>query len=76
MRSNFRFTLQPSDIALDGAGLAKTIEHIGSDDVILLSTDYPHWDFDDPTLAIKIRLTEAEKRRLFTKNACAVYRLG
>ena len=26
--------------------LARTLEHIGSDDMLLFSTDYPHWHFD------------------------------
>ena len=25
---------------------ARTFEHIGSDRVLLFSTDYPHWQFD------------------------------
>ena len=24
----------------------RTLEHIGSDDMLLFSTDYPHWQFD------------------------------
>jgi predicted TIM-barrel fold metal-dependent hydrolase len=26
--------------------LARVLEHIGSDRVLLFSTDYPHWHFD------------------------------
>ena len=26
--------------------LVRTLEHIGSDDMLLFSTDFPHWQFD------------------------------
>ena len=39
-------TLQPIDAPADPAKLLATLEHIGSDRVLLFSTDYPHWHFD------------------------------
>ena len=42
-----RFTLQPIDAPpADPAALARTLEHVGSDRLLLFSTDYPHWQFD------------------------------
>jgi predicted TIM-barrel fold metal-dependent hydrolase len=42
-----RFTLQPVDApAKDPAVLRRTLEHIGSDRLLLFSTDYPHWHFE------------------------------
>ncbi len=44
------------------ASVMRLIEHIGSDEMLLFSTDYPHWQFDgsspipeglDPGLAAK-----------------------
>ena len=32
----------------DPATMARVLDHIGSDRMLLFSTDYPHWDFDDP----------------------------
>jgi len=37
------------------------------------SSDDPHWDFDDPHLAFRFRMTEDEKRMLFRDNALDVY---
>jgi predicted TIM-barrel fold metal-dependent hydrolase len=41
----------------------------------VFSTDYPHWDFDDPRYTFKINLTENQRARIFRENAKALYRL-
>jgi predicted TIM-barrel fold metal-dependent hydrolase len=46
VRSRVRLTLQPFDAPPDAASVTRLIEHIGSDDMLLFSTDYPHWQFD------------------------------
>jgi uncharacterized protein len=45
-------------------------------DRILFASDYPHWDFDDPVMAIPPSLGDAQRRMVFSGNARAVYRLG
>jgi predicted TIM-barrel fold metal-dependent hydrolase len=45
-------------------------------DRLLFSTDYPHWDFDDPRHAFKIRLDDEQRRRVFRDNAVGLYKLG
>lgn len=63
IRDRVRMTLQPFDAPPDAASVMRVIEHIGSDKMILFSTDYPHWQYDgesplpeglDPALAAKI----------------------
>ena len=63
IRQHVRLTLQPIDEPLEAHRLIETLEHIGSDEMLLFSTDYPHWQFDglgaipeglDPGLAQKI----------------------
>ena len=44
-------------------------------DRLLFSSDYPHWDYDDARFAFKTPLTEAERRKIFSTNARAVYKL-
>jgi predicted TIM-barrel fold metal-dependent hydrolase len=65
IRDHVRVTLQPVDTPLDGDALERTIEQIGSDQMLLFSTDFPHWHFDGlnalpaaigPELAKKILL--------------------
>src|SRR4029079_12561652 len=47
IREHVRLTLQPVDAPKnDPQTLRKTLEHIDSDDMLLFSTDYPHWHFD------------------------------
>jgi predicted TIM-barrel fold metal-dependent hydrolase len=42
--------------------------------MVMFSTDYPHWDFDDPQDTLK-RLPEAARRRMAYENAAELYRL-
>ena len=51
---------------------AQMFEWIGWDRMVY-SSDYPHWDFDDPHLAWRFQMTEVEKRQLLHDNALAVY---
>jgi uncharacterized protein len=47
VREHVRFTLQPMDVPpTEPDALARTLEHVGSDRLLLFSTDYPHWQFD------------------------------
>jgi len=41
----------------------------------VFSTDYPHWDFDDPRYTFKINLTEKQRAMIFRENAKALYGL-
>jgi uncharacterized protein len=41
-----RFSLQPLDAAPDPKHMLMLIDEIGSDEVLMFSTDYPHWQFD------------------------------
>jgi uncharacterized protein len=46
VRHHVRFTLQPVDDPPDDATLERIIDQIGSDQMLLFATDYPHWHFD------------------------------
>jgi predicted TIM-barrel fold metal-dependent hydrolase len=41
--------------------------------MLMFSTDYPHWDFDDPDRAFPVRLPPALKQKIFSENARALY---
>jgi hypothetical protein len=62
-RDHIRLTLQPVDAPPTAEQLERVMDHMGSDEMILFSTDYPHWQFDgldvipegiSPSLARKI----------------------
>jgi predicted TIM-barrel fold metal-dependent hydrolase len=46
IREHFRLTIQPFDSPPDAASVADLIEMIGSDQMLLFASDYPHWQFD------------------------------
>jgi predicted TIM-barrel fold metal-dependent hydrolase len=75
VREHFWFTTQPSEEPDNAKHLRSVLEWIGIDR-LLFSSDYPHWDFDDPRYALKTPLTDAERRKLFNENARAVYRFA
>jgi predicted TIM-barrel fold metal-dependent hydrolase len=72
IRRNVWFTTQPIEEPEPREHLAEAIEWLGWDRV-LFATDYPHWDFDDPSHALPLRLTEQQRRAVFLENARAVY---
>jgi uncharacterized protein len=45
-RSNIRLTTQPCDAPPTPEQFQRLMEHMGSDEMLLFSTDYPHWQFD------------------------------
>ncbi|WP_267214098.1 amidohydrolase family protein [Chelatococcus asaccharovorans] len=46
VRDRIRMTIQPFDGPDAGPDLERFIEQLGSDDILLFSSDYPHWHFE------------------------------
>jgi uncharacterized protein len=46
IREHVRLTIQPFDEPPEQSQVQTLIEQIGSDEMLLFSTDYPHWHFD------------------------------
>ncbi|MHB0773833.1 amidohydrolase family protein [Bradyrhizobium sp. 1.29L] len=44
-------------------------------DRLLFASDYPHWDWDDPSQAFKCALSESERRGIYFENAADLYGL-
>lgn len=74
VREQFYYTTQQIEEPEVQAHLRDIIDQIGWDRM-LFSTDYPHWDFDDPQTTFKIPLSKAEREAIFRGNARALYRL-
>jgi predicted TIM-barrel fold metal-dependent hydrolase len=73
VRDQVRLTLQPVDSpANDPQVLARTIDHIGSDRMLLFSTDYPHWHFDGDDV-LPEGLGEEVIRKLMIDNPLETY---
>ena len=71
VRDHVRFTLQPADVP-NADVLARVMDHLRSDELILFSTDYPHWQFDGDD-ALPEGLSEAILRRILVDNALSTY---
>ena len=74
VRRNVWVTTQPIEEPERPEDLLSTCEWIGWDR-IMFSTDYPHWDQDDPRYAFKVALPEDWKRKIYHDNAAALYNL-
>jgi predicted TIM-barrel fold metal-dependent hydrolase len=73
IREHVRLTLQPVDAPRgDPQPLARTLEQIGSDHMLLFSTDYPHWHFDGEDV-LPDGIPDATIRRLLVDNALETY---
>jgi predicted TIM-barrel fold metal-dependent hydrolase len=75
IREHIWVTTQPMEEAESPEHLIDVMSWIGLDR-ILFSSDYPHWDFDDPFRALPPSLTDAQRRNIYAGNAKALYRLG
>lgn len=72
MRDHFRFTTQPFIEPRRKEHLAQFIEMIDGDRLLLFSTDFPHWDGDDPRWTLD-RLAQPTRDRLAVHNAVELY---
>jgi predicted TIM-barrel fold metal-dependent hydrolase len=75
IRQHIWFTTQPLDEPERPEDLARVFQDIGCDK-IMFSTDYPHWDFDDPRFVLgKLGLPRDQMQRIFSGNASDFYSL-
>jgi predicted TIM-barrel fold metal-dependent hydrolase len=73
IREHVRVTLQPMDSPPgDTTALLRTLEHIGSDRMLLFSTDYPHWQFDSDAV-LPDGLSSETMRRILIDNPLETY---
>ncbi|MBV1797003.1 amidohydrolase family protein [Siccirubricoccus sp. G192] len=72
VRARVRLTAQPFDAPPDAAALATLLEQLGSEDMLLFATDYPHWHYDG-TEALPPGLPAGLLRKMLVENALATY---
>jgi predicted TIM-barrel fold metal-dependent hydrolase len=70
------FTSQPMERPRDLSILEKTFEMINAETQLLYSSDYPHWDFDVPSVIWDLPfLSEEKKRNILGLNAARLFGL-
>lgn len=67
-----RFTTQPFPEPEDSAHLRAICEIVHADQTLIFSSDYPHWDFDDPYRALQALPSET-RQRVLVDNAHDLY---
>ena len=72
VRDHIRLTIQPLDAPADGDEVARALDHLDSDEILLYSSDFPHWQFDGketipPGIPLSLR------RRICVDNPLATY---
>jgi predicted TIM-barrel fold metal-dependent hydrolase len=75
IRQHFWVSTQPMEEAEEPDHVLDAMRWIGFDR-ILFASDYPHWDFDDPVLALPPSLTEEQRRMIYSANAKKLYGLA
>src|ERR1700761_1500675 len=77
VRNSVRFTLQPFDEPPDSSLVEKVIDQIGSDELLLFSTDYPHWHYDGYDDVLPQGLPPGLAQKIMVDNPLKTYtRLG
>lgn len=76
IRERVRLTIQPFDAPPDAGRFAKMLDHIGSDEMMLFASDYPHWHFDGDE-AMRPEIPAAAAQKFMYANPVSTYpRLG
>jgi uncharacterized protein len=73
IRDHIRFGTQPFEEPDNPKHVLDLIEMMGSDELLMFATDYPHWDYDDPVRALPGLLPQELKRKILWENARDFY---
>lgn len=74
VRDHCFMTTQPIEEPDNPKHLAMMFEMFDAENMLLFSSDYPHWDFDDPTKILR-QLPVEKRRKIFSENARKLFKL-
>ncbi|MCZ7647482.1 MAG: amidohydrolase [Planctomycetota bacterium] len=72
-RDHVKLGTQPIEEPRKSVHLPQLIDMLGGDEMLMFATDFPHWDFDPPSILPK-SLGEASIRRILHDNAAGFFR--
>jgi predicted TIM-barrel fold metal-dependent hydrolase len=72
VREHVRMTIQPFDAPGETEVIKRAIEHLRSDDILLYSSDYPHWQFEGDAV-IPAGVSLELRRKIRVDNPLATY---
>jgi predicted TIM-barrel fold metal-dependent hydrolase len=73
IREHIRLTTQPIEEPEHPDQLNQIFEMIGPD-IIMFSSDYPHWDYDNPKMVLQ-PIKKEHRQKIFADNAAKLYGL-
>ena len=71
-RQHFRLTIQPLDAPDTPEVVGRFVNHLKSDELLLYSSDYPHWQFDGDEV-MPAGLPEELRRKIMVDNPLSTY---
>jgi predicted TIM-barrel fold metal-dependent hydrolase len=74
VKEHIRFTTQPLDYPEDKTELTRALDWMEAEKILLFSSDYPHWTFDDPKWLVK-HLPRESRERIMFRNGIETYHL-
>ena len=75
IKQRMRLTIQPLDAPAEDRHVLEVLDQLGSDELLLFSTDYPHWRFESPEAAFPFPVSQTLRRKVLVDNARTFYRL-
>jgi predicted TIM-barrel fold metal-dependent hydrolase len=75
VKEHIKFTTQPLDYPEDKTELTRALELMEADKILLFSSDYPHWTYDDPRWLLK-HLPEQMREPIMFRNGLETYHLS
>ena len=75
IRDHIFWTTQPMEDPERRDHLFDVIDWVGWDK-LLFATDYPHWDFDEPSRVLPAGVSDANREAFYLGNARKLYGLG
>jgi predicted TIM-barrel fold metal-dependent hydrolase len=75
VRDHFRWASQPIEESARPEQIAKLLDDADAADLLLFSSDYPHYDYDHPERALPRSLDARTRRRILVENAREFYGL-
>ncbi|MFG2276875.1 amidohydrolase family protein [Streptomyces chartreusis] len=75
VRDHFRWASQPIEESPNPQQIADLFEEANAGELLMFSSDYPHYDYDPPSKALPRSLKPEVKKRIMSENARVFYDL-
>jgi predicted TIM-barrel fold metal-dependent hydrolase len=75
MREHVRLSIQPLDAPMDTESLLQVVDQLGSEDMLMYASDYPHQHVSEPEAALLRHISPSLATKIRSENARAWYRL-